>query len=77
MDDSRRRMLDEALGALGSGRSGGESAVKEKDARARQAIADLYLALAELKKPDIAINMLAEHIAMMVDMLNEFKNLKG
>jgi len=76
MDDSRRKMLDQALGALGTGRGAQDNTLKERDARVRQSIADLYLALSEVKNPDMAINMLAEHVAIMVDMINEFKTLK-
>ena len=70
--DDRRRLIEQAL----AGRGGQGDPVKEKDARVRQAIADLYLALLEGKNPDAAINMLAEHVAIMVDMINEFKNTK-
>ena len=71
--DDRRRLIEQALGGRGS--QGGDP-VKEKDARVRQAVADLYLALLETKNPDTAINMLAEHVAIMVEMINEFKNTK-
>ena len=70
--DDRRRLIEQALGGRGSQ----GDPLKDKDARVRQAVADLYLALVESKNPDAAINMLAEHVAIMVDMINEFKNTK-
>ena len=75
MDENKRRMLEQVLGGRGGSGQGGDP-VKEKDARVRQAVADLYLVLTEVKNPDLAINMLAEHVAIMVDMINEFKNTK-
>jgi hypothetical protein len=75
MDENKRRMLEQVLGGRG-GSGQGADPVKEKDARVRQAVADLYLVLTEVKNPDLAINMLAEHVAIMVDMINEFKNTK-
>lgn len=74
--DDRRRMIEEAMGSMGRGRAPqpqGDSVLKEKDACVRQAVADLYLALCETKNTDVAVNMLAEHVAIMVDMINEFK----
>ena len=71
--DERRRLIEQALGGRGSQ---GADPVKEKDVRVRQAVADLYLALVEAKNADVAINMLAEHVAIMVEMINEFKNTK-
>jgi hypothetical protein len=47
----------------------------EKDSKVRKAVADLYLAL-NGQKPDLAIGMLAEHVAIIVDMINEFKKQK-
>ena len=77
MNDSRRKMLDEVLGSMGSGRQGqGADVIKEKDSKVRQAIADLYVVLEAGKNPDLAINLLAEHVAIMVDMINEFKGAR-
>jgi hypothetical protein len=45
----------------------------ESDSRLRKALADLYLNLAELGNASIAVDMLAEHTAMLVDMINQFK----
>ena len=74
MNDSRRKMLDEVLGSMGSGRPGqGADIIKDRDSKVRQAIADLYSVLEAGKNPDLAINLLAEHVAIMVDMINEFK----
>jgi 5'-deoxynucleotidase YfbR-like HD superfamily hydrolase len=49
----------------------------EKDQALRKNIADLFVTLNELNDPRIAIEMLADHIAMMVEMLNEFKKSAG
>jgi hypothetical protein len=67
-------MIDEALGRLGASSAKGMEPVLEKDARVRKSVADLYVALNELGKTDVAVNMLAEHVAIMVDMINDFKS---
>ncbi|MGL4368476.1 MAG: hypothetical protein ACRCUT_02210 [Spirochaetota bacterium] len=77
MDDSRRKMLDEILGSMGGGRSSqGGDILKERDGKVRQAIAELYEVLDASKNPDAAINMLAEHASILVEMINEFKRQK-
>ena len=50
--------------------------IMEKDSRVRKAVADLYMALNSVGKPEVAVNLLAEHVAIMVDMINEFKKAK-
>ncbi len=45
----------------------------ESDTRLRKALADLYINLEDLGNPTIAVDMLAEHAAMLVDMINQFK----
>ena len=77
MNGSHKKMLDEVLGSMGSSRTGqGADIIKEKDSKVRQAIAELYVVLEGGKNPDLAINLLAEHVAIMVDMINEFKGAR-
>lgn len=45
----------------------------DRDQALRKAIADLYMSLEKINDPKLAIEMLAEHITMMVEMLNQFK----
>jgi hypothetical protein len=45
-----------------------------KDQNLRKAIADFFLALNELNDPKLAVDMLAEHVAILVEMINQFKN---
>lgn len=47
--------------------------VMEKDQMLRKSVAELYMGLKELNDPSVAIEVLAEHIAIMVEMLKEFK----
>ena len=48
-----------------------------KDQALRKNIADLFVTLNELNDPRIAIDILADHITIMVEMLNEFKKAAG
>jgi hypothetical protein len=48
--------------------------VLAKDQDIRKAIAELFLALNELHDPQIAVDMLAEHVAILLEMINTFKN---
>lgn len=77
MDESaKRRIIEGALGKMSGSPAQGMEGVLEKDSRVRKAIADLYMALEESGRPDVAVNLLADHVAIMVDMINEFKNKK-
>ena len=49
----------------------------DRDQVLRKAIADLYVSLEKLNDPKLAVEMLAEHITMMVEMLNQFKGRAG
>ncbi|HON78259.1 MAG TPA: hypothetical protein PK544_07190 [Spirochaetota bacterium] len=49
----------------------------DRDQVLRKAIADLYVSLEKLNDPKLAVEMLAEHITMMVEMLNQFKGKAG
>ncbi len=70
-----RRVLDN-IQKKGGGHDQSSDGVKSiiaKDQALRKAVADLYAKLVELNDPAIAVEMLAEHIAIMVEMLNDFK----
>jgi len=43
------------------------------DEQLRKKVAEYYLALSEIGDPARAVNMLADHITIMVEMLNDFK----
>jgi hypothetical protein len=75
-ESSRRRSIEEALGKMGSSGPKDLEEIMEKDSRVRKAVADLYISLSAIKKPEVAVNLLAEHVAIMVDMINEFKKGK-
>ena len=55
----------------------GMEALLENDTRVRKAVADLYLGLVEHGDSATAINMLAEHVAILVEMINEIKKAAG
>ena len=46
------------------------------DTRLRKAVAELYIILDELNNPEIAVDLLAEHVAILVEMINQFKKPK-
>lgn len=70
-----RRVLDNIQKKSGSQESStdGVKSIIAKDQALRKAVADLYSKLIELNDPAMAVEMLAEHIAIMVEMLNDFK----
>ncbi len=70
-----RRVLDniQKKGGTQDQSSDGVKGIIAKDQALRKAVADLYAKLVELNDPAIAVEMLAEHIAIMVEMLNDFK----
>ena len=44
------------------------------DQKLRQIIAEYYMALNEMQDPGKAVDLLSDHVAIMVEMINEFKN---
>lgn len=78
MSEIHKKVLNDILGRGSQRQQGNESVsvITEKDKIVRQAISDLYFSLIKANNPEIAINMLAEHVAIMVDMINEFKKTK-
>lgn len=49
------------------------SEIAEKDRALRHAVSDLYMSLSQAGDPKTSIDILATHVAMMVEMINEFK----
>jgi hypothetical protein len=79
LDKVYKRMLSNIQGR-GEGDPASMERVKAlmtKDQTLRKNIADLFVTLNELNDPQTAIQLLAEHIAIMVEMLNEFKKGAG
>ena len=78
MDDLHKRMLNKALGRDAfQQQAGGGRGVGELDQLVRQSVSDLYMALIESQTdPAQAIDLLAQHVAMMVEMINEFKKAR-
>lgn len=76
-----RRVLDNIQKKGGAQDQSADGIIKgiiAKDQALRKAVADLYAKLVELNDPTVAVEMLAEHIAIMVEMLNDFKkNIRG
>lgn len=60
------------MGQMG-GEQMGQNELTTRDRAVREAVSDLYMALGQQADPNTAIDMLAEHVAMMVEMINEFK----
>jgi hypothetical protein len=63
-----RRVLDEMRAGSDPAPADAQQKVGEADRNLRKAIAALYLALDELGKPTMAVDILAEHAAMLIDM---------
>lgn len=49
-------------------------AVVAVDQEVRKAIMNLYTSLEELNDPKVAIELLSEHVAIIVEMINQYKN---
>lgn len=74
MNSMHKKVLNEILKQNNTDSvSAGAASVVEKDKRLRQEIAELYALLQNLQDPAAAINLLSDHVAMMVNMINEFK----
>ncbi len=71
-----KRVLNEMLNT--PDRLKGESAGKviDADQKLRKAIAEFYAALEEARNPDVAVELLADHAAIIVEMIREFKSRK-
>jgi len=49
----------------------------ELDKRLRKSIAEYYLALCETEDPGRSIKLIAEHVAIMVEMIDDLKERAG
>jgi len=73
MNDFHKKMLNDILGRGKTRNPDPSSAVIERDKLVRKAVAELYSVLSQSNQPDLAVKLLADHVAIMVDMINEFK----
>jgi hypothetical protein len=62
-------------------RKGGEGSTGERaekmiqsDQKLRRAVAELYISLEELNNPAVAVDVLSEHTAILVEMIHRFKS---
>jgi hypothetical protein len=68
-----RRVLDEMQGGGDARSRDAVGKIGEADRNLRKAIAALYLALDEINSPEVAVDILSEHAAMLVDMIRQIK----
>jgi hypothetical protein len=68
-----RRVLDEMQGGGDARSRDSVEKIGEADRNLRKAIAALYLALEELDNSAVAVDILSEHAAMLVDMIRQIK----
>ncbi|MBP8081975.1 MAG: hypothetical protein KBH06_00100 [Spirochaetes bacterium] len=73
MNDFHKKMLNDILGRGKTRNPDPSSAIIERDKLVRKSVADLYSVLSQSNQPDLAVKLLADHVAIMVDMINEFK----
>ncbi len=73
MNDFHKKMLNDILGRGKTRNPDPSSAIIERDKLVRKSVADLYTILSQSNQPDLAVKLLADHVAIMVDMINEFK----
>ncbi len=81
LDSVHKRMVNELLGKNAGNQSPGASPhvvqqVMKADQNIRKSIADLFIALEEINDPQISIELLSEHVTIMVEMINNFKKLR-
>ncbi|HOF34343.1 MAG TPA: hypothetical protein PK624_10260 [Spirochaetota bacterium] len=74
MNDFHKKMLNDILGRGKTRNPDPSSAIIERDKLVRKSVADLYSVLSQSNQPDLAVKLLADHVAIMVDMINEFKS---
>ncbi|HPJ14839.1 MAG TPA: hypothetical protein PK419_07630 [Spirochaetota bacterium] len=74
MNDFHKKMLNDILGRGKTRNPDPSSAIIERDKLVRKSVADLYSVLTQSNQPDLAVKLLADHVAIMVDMINEFKS---
>jgi hypothetical protein len=74
LDNLRKRMMARLANSGEGPDAGNVQKVLAKDQNIRKAIAEFFLALNELQDPQIAVDLLAEHVAILVEMINKFKN---
>ncbi|MCU0843914.1 MAG: hypothetical protein MUC76_03195 [Spirochaetes bacterium] len=67
------RVLDEMQGGGDARSRDAAGKIGEADRNLRKAIAALYLALEEIDSPAVAVEILSEHAAMLVDMIRQIK----
>jgi len=69
-----KRMVDGLLNR-GDGQADRNMAgISAMDEKLRKSIAELYLALEEAGNSPMAVDLLAEHVAILVEMINHFKS---
>ncbi len=76
MSELNRKAFNDILSQRGSGGSSGgreQNVIIEKDKIVRKEIAELYAVLSSSTDAKIAVDLLSDHVAMMVSMINEFK----
>ncbi|MBP7901948.1 MAG: hypothetical protein KA015_03925 [Spirochaetes bacterium] len=73
MNEFHKKMLNDILGRGKPRSNDPSSAIIERDKLVRKSVADLYSVLSQSNQPDLAVKLLADHVAIMVDMINEFK----
>ena len=73
MNEFHKKMLNDILGRGKTRNPDPSSAIIERDKLVRKSVADLYTVLSQSNQPDLAVKLLADHVAIMVDMINEFK----
>jgi len=73
--DINRKVLNQVLNKnfAPQQQSAPVSEITEKDRALRHAVSDLYMTLSRSGDPRTSIDLLAEHVAIMVEMINEFK----
>ncbi len=69
-----KKLMARLANSEGGQDAGNLQKILAKDQNIRKAIAEFFLALNELNDPQLAVDLLAEHVAILVEMINTLKN---
>ena len=56
-------------------RAGMSQRVAQSDEQLRRAVEEFFLAIEEMRNPELAVELLAEHAAILIEMIKQFKRV--
>ena len=70
------RVMDSIIARGPQGKRAGMSQrVAQSDEQLRRAVEEFFLAIEEMGNPELAVELLAEHAAILIEMIKQFKRV--